>query len=659
MSWLLELLIEGIREIFSQFIIDMMEIITNMFTELVSSDLDLFEELFSVVGDLYMNVMLPMGIAILLLICVWQLFKTMFGRMGVNSEEPIELVLRSCICLVFIAAARPVINYILDFAGTPYQWVIGTEIKVESFSGYVNALEQAAGLLGIDSLSILVLMLIMQFVVAWNYFKMLFMIAERYVLLGVFSYTAPLAFSTGGAKATNNILASWSKMFGGQVVLIILDAWCMKMFLSGYGNLMASSYGFTKFFVATLCLIGFCKITFKLDTYMASLGINLGRPSSGGSALGTMMAASRIFSKVGDMAGSIGNGTMATESSDGAGSATATVWDTNTMAEGMGSPIPMSNETISEGQNTGNTAANDTGNSKDENTAEMENASHHIPQSMENGGVLDELGMKSEMPQQTNAMETEAGKEVKGVDGESGILSDPGNEIGGIDIEPGIGVDSIGNLESADGFSEIESNLPVVESTDAKGMVPGDFNTGTKLNSENHTNSTAYSSTQDKGEMVGNLGGGRFGNGDTEKNSLEELGGFMMSGEESAISEGIPNAGFNHEIPSTGEKINVPPEDTGGIVVGVQEGSELSESPFGNSRQSVSETRDFLGAGDHSKIEPVQYEKMTDPMGNLNSSQVIHGSEQGYHMGEKRGITQEVPKNRAELKYKQGNKDNR
>ena len=95
------------------------------------------------------------------------------------------------------------------------------------------------------------------------------------------------------------ILASWSKMFGGQVVLIILNAWCLKMFLSGYGNMMASSYGFTKFFVATLCLVGFCKITFKLDSYMAALGVNLGRPSPGMGALGAAMAAQRIFSQAG------------------------------------------------------------------------------------------------------------------------------------------------------------------------------------------------------------------------------------------------------------------------------------------------------------------------------------------------------------------------
>ena len=281
----------------SQFVIDMMTLVTDMFTELLSCDLSLFEELFSVVGDLYTNVMLPMGIALLLLICVWQLFKSMFGKAGVSSEDPIELVCRTGISLFFIVAAKPLVDYILTVAGTPYQWIAGTDIEVSSFSEYVSALEGLTGGLGIDSLNIAVLMLIMQFVVAWNYFKMLFVIAERYVLLGVFSYTAPLAFGTGGSKATNNILASWAKMFGGQIVLIILNSWCLKMFLSGYGNLNASSYGFTKFFVATLCLVGFCKVTFKLDSYLSSLGVNLGRPTTGIGALGLMMAGVIVTSK--------------------------------------------------------------------------------------------------------------------------------------------------------------------------------------------------------------------------------------------------------------------------------------------------------------------------------------------------------------------------
>lgn len=212
MSWLLELLVDAIREMCSQFIVDMMELITNMFTELLSCNLSLFEELFSVVGSLYKNVIVPTGIAILLMILIWQLFKSMFGgKAGVNAEEPIELICRSAISLFLLAGSKPLIDYILRIAGTPYQWVVGTKVKVASFSGYVSTLEGVTDTLGISSLSISVLMLIMQFVVAWNYFKMLMVIAERYVLLGVFSYTAPLAFATGGSKATNNILASWSK----------------------------------------------------------------------------------------------------------------------------------------------------------------------------------------------------------------------------------------------------------------------------------------------------------------------------------------------------------------------------------------------------------------------------------------------------------------
>lgn len=332
----MDLLVDAIKEMVSQFIIDMMELITGVFTDLLSCNLSLFEELFSVVGGLYQNVIVPMGIAILLMILVWQLFKSMFGnKLGVNAEEPIELLGRSAICLFFVVGSKPLVNYVLKIAGTPYQWVMGTEIKVQSFSEYVSALEGITAPLGLGTISIAILMLIMQFVVAWNYFKMLFVIAERYVLLGVFSYTAPLAFATGGSKSTNNILASWAKMFGGQVVLIILNAWCMKMFLSGYGNMMASGYGFTKFFVATLCLVGFCKITFKLDSYMAALGVNLGRPSPGIGAMGAAMMAQRMFSQAGrSYAGTEADSGGSTNSSSDMGS-------TDAMANGFTGPIPM------------------------------------------------------------------------------------------------------------------------------------------------------------------------------------------------------------------------------------------------------------------------------------------------------------------------------
>lgn len=314
----------------SQFIIDMMDIASGMFTEILSCDLDLFEELFGVVGTLYQNAVLPIVVALLLMILTWQVFKSMFGKLGINSEDPLELVFRSGFCLFMLVYARDIVNYVLEVAGTPYQWVVGTGITVDSFSGYVSAAEAAVSVLGTDALSISLLLLIMHFVVAWNYFKLLFILAERYVLLGVISYTAPLAFATGGSKATNNILASWSKMFGGQVMIVILDAWCLKMFLAGYGNLMASGYGFTRFFAATMCLIGFCKIAGKLDSYMASLGVSMGRTMGGLSGLGALMMAGRLLSGG-------GRGRGASTAASGSGH----------MNFGNGRPIPMGGAGVS------------------------------------------------------------------------------------------------------------------------------------------------------------------------------------------------------------------------------------------------------------------------------------------------------------------------
>lgn len=62
MSWLLDLLVDAVKEMVSQFIIDMMGLITDVFTDLLFCNLSLFEELFSVVGSLYQNVIVPMGI---------------------------------------------------------------------------------------------------------------------------------------------------------------------------------------------------------------------------------------------------------------------------------------------------------------------------------------------------------------------------------------------------------------------------------------------------------------------------------------------------------------------------------------------------------------------------------------------------------------------
>ena len=80
----------------------------------------------------------------------------------------------------------------------------------------------------------------MVLVLAWNYLKLLLEAAERYVLLGVLVFTAPLAFSMGASQSTSGVFKSWCRMFGGQVLLLIMNAWCLRLFTSMFGTFIAN-----------------------------------------------------------------------------------------------------------------------------------------------------------------------------------------------------------------------------------------------------------------------------------------------------------------------------------------------------------------------------------------------------------------------------------
>ncbi len=88
--------------------------------------------------------------------------------------------------------------------------------------------------------SVALIALILVLILVWNYIKLFFEAAERYVLLGVLVYTALMAFATGTSQSTANIFKSWYRMFGGQVFLVVLNAWCLRLFTSMVGNFIAN-----------------------------------------------------------------------------------------------------------------------------------------------------------------------------------------------------------------------------------------------------------------------------------------------------------------------------------------------------------------------------------------------------------------------------------
>ena len=50
----------------------------------------------------------------------------------------------------------------------------------------------------------------------------------------------PIAFAMGAARGTNNIFKSWCRMFSGQLLLLIMNAWCLKLFVNMVGEFLAN-----------------------------------------------------------------------------------------------------------------------------------------------------------------------------------------------------------------------------------------------------------------------------------------------------------------------------------------------------------------------------------------------------------------------------------
>lgn len=88
--------------------------------------------------------------------------------------------------------------------------------------------------------SVAIIALILLIVLAWNYIKLLLEAGERYILLAVLVFTAPVAFAMGSSKSTSKIFESWCRMLGGQIFLLIMNVWCLRLFTNMIGNFIAN-----------------------------------------------------------------------------------------------------------------------------------------------------------------------------------------------------------------------------------------------------------------------------------------------------------------------------------------------------------------------------------------------------------------------------------
>lgn len=306
LDWIFEGIVTWISSIVSQ----MMDAVSGLFLQALGTDMTAMEEYFPFVSKAF-TVMQYTAWAILFLITVWQLFRV-FGGPVMEAENPWVLVARSALFALLIGYAKPIFTMLLDIATAPYTALMEITMTAEdfTFAGVEQALSNGlTTIVAVVSIVGLLLLIILEISLGWNYFKLLLETVERYIVVGVLCYTSPLAFSMGASKTTAPVFKSWCRMVGSQLLLLVMNVWFLRGFNSSMGQFIgnggALSTGQGSIFLWLFCALAFLKTAQKFDSYLAAMGLNVAQT---GSSMGMeLLMAARVISGVGSGARSAGS----------------------------------------------------------------------------------------------------------------------------------------------------------------------------------------------------------------------------------------------------------------------------------------------------------------------------------------------------------------
>lgn len=230
-------ILDSIVEWLATQVMNLLDMITGSVLGALGCDMSTFLRYFPAAETMY-EIFVAVSVGFILLNLVWQLFKNYGLGMGIEAEDPVKLIFRSIIFIFLAYFADQIMVLVINIAGTPYNWIVDKALPAIDFASFGSVLTVIIGCVASGSVSLIVLIVLV--IIAWNYIKLLLEAAERYIMLGVLVYTAPVAFAMGASENTSNIFSSWCRMLGGQLFLLMMNAWCLRLFVSMVGTFLAN-----------------------------------------------------------------------------------------------------------------------------------------------------------------------------------------------------------------------------------------------------------------------------------------------------------------------------------------------------------------------------------------------------------------------------------
>lgn len=231
-------------------------------------DLNYFRQVAPVTDDI-LNIAITTGWALLIGNLVFQSMKSMATGLGFEGEDPKLLFTRSFVFAFLLLASQQICEIGLDIASRVVDLLqIPTSVTI-TIPDETNFSIGASWLL----------IMIVGFVIMWQFVRLCFEVAERYVVTAILVVLAPLAFGMGGSKNTADIFKGWCRMFGSMCVMMIMNVVFLKLLISALGYVPTG----VAVLPWMLLIVGIARTARKIDSIIARIGLN---PAITGDGLG-------------------------------------------------------------------------------------------------------------------------------------------------------------------------------------------------------------------------------------------------------------------------------------------------------------------------------------------------------------------------------------
>lgn len=229
------------------------------------------------------------ALGLILAIAAWNLIKFFGGKMANVQDTPIQILIRSGIAAILVFSGGYILTMVVDIAKQPYDTFREMDAIENGFEFSIGASDFAA--LSVGPAATLLIALIFTILIAWNLIKLFIEIAERYLLVGVLTYTSPVFYPFLCSTSMSQVFSKWVGMFVGQCAMMTVSI----LFTNLICSVFSVSGADTDVMLKLLLGLAMCKVAQRADSYLQQLGI--GVATTGGNLLGDAVSLGLMASR--------------------------------------------------------------------------------------------------------------------------------------------------------------------------------------------------------------------------------------------------------------------------------------------------------------------------------------------------------------------------